>query len=159
MKKLLSSLVILLSVTGCTQIPIAEKGNGDLQKVTSFEASDQYGVMYLYRDRESDYAALELEIAIGDEDVSTWGRCYKRVELEPGEYHLEANHYDAFGFEEERDYQAVAGQVDFFEYKPIRRFGIPGETKIIPKPAEEAIAAIKAQRLCPNPTAFVKLSD
>ncbi|MDX1319234.1 MAG: hypothetical protein R3207_03600 [Oceanospirillum sp.] len=159
MKKLLTSIVLLLSITGCTQIPIAEKDNGDLQKVTSFEASEKYGVMYLYRDRTSDYPAHEFEIAIGDEDVSTWSSCYKRVELEPGMYHLEANHYDTFGFEDERDYLAVAGQVDFFEYKPILRFGVPGETKIIPKTREEAVEIIKKQQLCPNPPAFVKLSD
>ncbi len=159
MKKLLTSIALLLSITGCTQIPIAEKDNGDLQKVTAFEASEQYGVLYLYRDRNSDYSGIELEIEIGDEDVSTWPSCYKRVELEPGLYHLEANHYDTFGFEEERDYKAVAGQVDFFEYKPIRRIGIPGETKIIPKTREEAVEIIKKQQLCPNPPAFVKLSD
>ena len=151
MKRILISIFTVLTITGCSSIPMVQKDSDEFQKIVSFAPADENSVIYLYRNRDSDFGLFELKIDIGEDDVTTYPACYLRIELSPGNYHIEADHPDMFGFEQEMDFHAVSGEVSFFEYLPIARFGVPGETKIIPKEKDEAINIIKAQKLCINP--------
>ncbi|WP_028870428.1 hypothetical protein [Psychromonas arctica] len=151
MKKILISIITILIITGCSSIPVANTDNEEHKKIVSFKPANDSSVIYLYRDRTSDFGLFELSIDIGGDDIDTYAACYRRIELSPGLYHIEADHPDVFGFEDEIDFDAVLGEISFFEYLPIARFGVPGSTKIVPKEKEEAINIIKSQNLCANP--------
>lgn len=92
-----------------------------------------------------------LDIHIGEHSVETSPACFVRIEMTPGTYLVEANHPDMFGFEEEMTFEARGGEMAFFEYKPISRLVVPGETKIIARSKEEAVNTIKKQDLCISP--------
>lgn len=143
--------VIVFSLFGCATRPIVPAGSTESVQISSFSPLADRAVVYLYRDRTSNYGLFELTLDIGQDTISTHPACYIRVELEPGQYHFEANHPSLFGFEDEMDFNAVAGNVSFFEYKPIARFIVPGSTKIMTKSKEEATATINSQKLCSLP--------
>jgi hypothetical protein len=143
--------IMVFSLFGCATRPIVPAGSVESVQITSFSPSSDRAVVYLYRDRTSNYGLFELTLDIGKDTISTHPACYIRIELEPGQYHFEANHPSLFGFEDEMDFNAVAGHVSFFEYKPIARFIVPGSTKIITKYKEEATATITSQKLCSLP--------
>ena len=151
MKKLIALTLVLFTAYGCTTIPSASKDSAEGQKSLSFEPSEDMGVMYLYRDRNSHFGLFQLDIYIGDHEVLTSPRCFVRVELAPDTYLVEADHPDLFGFEDEITFEARAGEVTFYEYKPIARFVVPGSTKIIERTREEAITIIREQDLCISP--------
>ena len=155
MKALLVLAIIAIGLSGCTSIPKVQVDSEESQVINSFDAIPDKSVVYLYRDRNSHFGLFTLDISIGNDDVETFAACFVRVELEPGMYHFEADHTDLFGFEDELDFDAKAGELSFFEYKPISRFIVPGSTKIIAKTKHKAIALIKSQKLCANP--IVKL--
>ncbi|WP_136486694.1 hypothetical protein [Vibrio sp. H11] len=159
MKKLLLPLLTVLVASGCSTVPVLTQDSPELQTTQSFSAVDDKAVIYLYRDREANFGLFELEIHIDDEDVNTYPACYRRFELEPGNYFFEADHPDVFGFEDEMNFTAKAGEVSYFEYLPIARFGIPGETKIVAKTAEETQQLIREQDLCVNPIVQLKARD
>lgn len=152
MKVLIALAVLVLSLSGCTIIPRVDLNSDDAKVINSFDVLPSKSVVYLYRDRNSDFGLFTLDISIGNDDVETFASCFVRLELEPGMYHFEADHTDMFGFEDELDFDAKPGDLSFFEYKPISRFIVPGSTKIIPKSKDEAVATIRAQKLCANPT-------
>ena len=142
---------VLFTAYGCTAIPSMEKGSPDGLVSLSFEPDESKGVVYLYRDRESHFGVFILDIYIGDHTVETSPACFVRIELVPGTYLVEADHPDMFGIEDEMTFEAQAGQVSFFEYKPISRPIVPGETKIIERYKEEAVSTINNQNLCISP--------
>lgn len=151
MKNVCVLAVVLFAVYGCGAIPSVEKGSPDGQVSLSFDPVEDKGVMYLYRDRESHFGLFILDIYIGDDTVETSPACFVRIELAPGTYFVEADHPDTFGIEDEMTFEAKEGQVAFYEYKPIARPVVPGETKIIPRSREEAISKIESQELCISP--------
>ena len=155
MKALFVLAIIAIGLSGCTSIPKVQVDSEEFKVINSFDAIPDKSVVYLYRDRNSHFGLFTLDISIGNDDVETFAACFVRVELDPGMYHFEADHTDVFGFEEELDFDAKAGELSFFEYKPISRFIVPGSTKIIAKTKDEAIALIKSQKLCATP--IVKL--
>lgn len=152
MKVLLVLTILALGLTGCVSIPKVDMNSEDAKVINSFDSIPDKSVVYLYRDRNSHFGLFTLDISIGDDDVETFSSCFVRIELEPGMYHLEADHTDLFGFEDEINFNAKAGELSFFEYKPISRFIVPGSTKIISKTKEEAVSTIQSQKLCANPT-------
>ncbi len=152
MKVLFVLAVLALGLSGCTTVPKVDLNSDDAKVINSFDALPDKSVVYLYRDRDSHFGLFTLDISIGNDDVETFAACFVRLELEPGMYHFEADHTDMFGFEDELDFDAKAGELSFFEYKPISRFIVPGSTKIIPKSKDEAVATIQKQKLCANPT-------
>ena len=152
MKVLLVLAILALGLSGCTAIPKVDMNSDDAKVINSFESISDKSVVYLYRDRNSHFGLFTLDITIGYDNVETFSSCFVRIELEPGMYHFEADHTDLFGFEDEIDFNAQAGELSFFEYKPIARFIVPGSTKIIPKTKKEAVATIQSQKLCANPT-------
>lgn len=156
LKKILLSIVTVSVLGGCTTIPQVESSSKEATQIKSFSASKDNAVIYLYRDKKSDYGLFELPITIGDDDVMTYSSCYRRIELSPGDWEIEADNPDVFGFEDELTFKATPGKVSFYEYKPIAHFVTPGETKILEKTKEDAISVITTQKLCINP--LVKLS-
>ena len=149
--KKLASLALLGSaifMTGCTAIPTMQTDDPDYKKMTEFSAEKDSGVLYIFRAMTSDYNHVVLDLDINDEDYLTHPRCYTRFELPPGTYHLEADHPDTFGFEQELDVTFTAGDVKFYEFLPIIKFGIPGESKLIETHRSDAIAKIQSQKLC-----------
>ena len=155
MKKFLIIALGLLTLTACSSVPLVKKDSKEHQIISSFESSETLGVVYLYRDRNSDFNAHEISVNIEGDDVFTYPSYYRRIELKPGEYHFEANGIGTFAFEEELDFKSVAGEVSFFEYKPIHNLVTPNETRIIPKTRDEAVKTIVSQGLKANP--IVKL--
>ena len=151
MKQIAALALVLFAAYGCSVIPQVEKDSADGQASLSFEPDPNRGVMYLYRDRDSDFGVVMLNIYIAEHTVNTSPGCFVRVELDPGTYFVEANHTDVFGFEDEMTFEARAGEVSFFEYKPISRLVVPGETKIIERSRENAIETITKQDLCISP--------
>jgi hypothetical protein len=152
MKVLLVLTILATGLSGCTAIPKVQINSEDAKITNSFDVTPDKSVVYLYRDRNSHFGLFVLDISIGKDDVETYPSCFVRIELDPGIYHFEADHIDVFGFEDELDFNAKAGELSFFEYKPISRFIIPDSTNIIPKTKDEAISLIHSQKLCANPT-------
>jgi len=156
LKKIAVLAFVLLTTYGCSTIQSLDKESQGGAVALSFAPSETQAVMYLYRDRDSHFGLFMLDIYINEHTVTTSPRCFVRVELEPGSYFIEADHPDMLGFEDELTLTAEAGQLKFYEYKPISRFVVPGETKIIERSKEEAMANITEQNLCISP--LVRLS-
>lgn len=151
MKQFATLALVLFATYGCSTIPSVDRDSKDGLVSLSFEPNQDRGVMYLYRDRESHFGLFRLDIHIGDDSVETSPACFVRIEMPPGTYFVEADHPDMFGFEDEMTFEAQAGEMAFFEYKPISRPVVPGETKIIERSKEEALDTIKRQNLCISP--------
>ncbi|MCK7542779.1 hypothetical protein MLC59_01165 [Marinobacter bryozoorum] len=151
MKQIVVLAMILFGAYGCTTVPSVDRDSEQGVLSLSFEPDDERGVMYLYRDRESHFGMHFLDIYIGDHTVETSAACFVRIELAPGDYLVEADHPDMFGFEDEMMFEAQPGTVAFFEYKPIARLVVPGSTKIIERSKQATIDKIQEQNLCVSP--------
>lgn len=157
MKKHLGMLIAVLSVAGCASIQNVPYDTDEGRTIRSLAPAADKGVMYLYRDRMSHYGRFEIDIAIGDQDVTTQPACFVRIELQPGRYHVEASHPDLVGYEDEMDFDAKAGEVSFFEYKPTAAIMLQGSTRIIPKSRDEVQQLIRSQNLCASPLVTIPL--
>lgn len=151
LKRMVVLAFVLFTSYGCSTIQKLDRESQEGATALSFAPSESHAVMYLYRDRESHFGVHMLNIYINEHKVTTSPRCFVRLELEPGSYFIEADHPDVFGFEDELTLTAEAGQLMFYEYKPIARLVVSGETKIIERSKDEAIAAITEQDLCISP--------
>lgn len=152
MLKRIAVLAFVLSTSyGCSTIQSLDKESQEGMTALSFTPSESQAVMYLYRDRESHFGLYMLDIDINEHTVTTSPSCFVRIKLEPGSYFIEADHTDLFGFEDELTLTAKAGDMMFYEYKPIARFIVPGSTKIIERSKDEAMTTITEQNLCISP--------
>lgn len=158
MKKPLGLLIAVLAVAGCATIQDTPPDTDQGRAIRSLAPAADKGVLYLYRDRMSHYGLFAIDIGIGGQDVTTQPACFVRIELPPGRYHLEASHPDLFGHEDELEFDARAGEVSFFEYKPTAAALFQGSTRIIPRSRDEVQSLIHSQNLCASPTVTVPAS-
>lgn len=148
-------VVLLNLVVGCTTFETVKPDSVEGVEILKFEAPADGAALYVYRDRGSHFGGFEMILDVNEVEISLAPSCFKRVELSPGSYHLNANHPDLLGSEQELDLVVAVGDVRVLEFKPISRFAIPGESKLIPKTVEEARAAISAQALCMQSTSRI----
>ncbi|MHB0765821.1 hypothetical protein ACYCFC_15790 [Stutzerimonas sp. NM35] len=148
MKKILTTIAAVTLLTGCTTFETVSRQSPEAEEILTFNAPLDGAALYLYRDRKSSYGGVEMILDINDKEVSLAGSCLKRVELTPGTYHLNANHPDLLGGEQELDITLSLGDVKILEFKPILRPIIPGESKLIPRTIEELRSLVDSQPLC-----------
>ena len=148
--KLMILLLCVISAcfTGCSAIQLEVEGTEDYKKIMDFKSEPGMATLYVYRDNNSDFGFARLSFAINGYDVYLDPACVVRVELEPNTYHLEADHLDVWGFEDEIDITLQAGEIRYLEFKSVfRRIG-PGSSRLINRTATGAQEKIKNQNLC-----------
>lgn len=148
MKKTLAAALSTLLLTGCTTFETVSHQTPEAQEILAFNAPQEGAALYLYRDRNSHYRGFEMILDIDDKEISLAGACLKRIELAAGTYHLNANHPDVLGGEQELDITLAQGDVQVLEFKPISRPIIPGESKLIPRTVAELQNLATSQSLC-----------
>ncbi|RJX80327.1 hypothetical protein [Pseudomonas sp. LS-2] len=150
--KVCLAAIVLAVVSGCTTVETMSRGSDDGLRALSMVAPRGGAALYVYRDRASDFGLYQMKLTINGKDVVLAPACVTRIELTPGHYHLEAGHPDLFGGEQEVDMDATVGGVTVFEFKPVARFVISGESKLIPTTAPSLLQVIHSQRLCMQST-------
>jgi hypothetical protein len=148
--KIFASLAFTLAaLTGCTTATVLDAGSSEGQKAASFAPAEGRAVVYLYRNRAADdFQGFQLNVNFDGDAVTMFPACFKRIELKPGQIELEATHPDVFGFEQEVVVSLKAGDVKVYEFRPISKFGLPGESKLIEVSPETGKAVVADQRLC-----------
>ncbi|MAM89575.1 hypothetical protein [Allohahella sp. A8] len=158
MKKIYKGLAIISALSvlhGCVNVPVIKPGDADYDRIVQFQPSDDKGVLYVYRDVGSHYGLFQLELQIeGKEDIVTSPSSFVRIELEPGNYQLEADHPDIFGFEDELDLVFAAGETRYLEFKPVARFIVPGSSYLLEVDEAAAQDKIRTQNLVPRTTEY-----
>lgn len=147
-KSILAMTLVAAALTGCSTAAVLNPNSSEGQKASSFGPSTDRGVVYVYRDRSSDFGGLELYLKVNGANVSTHPACYKRIELKPGVVTLEATHPDLLGSQQEITVPLKAGDVKVYEFRPIARFGLPGESKLLEITPEAGKAITSDQKLC-----------
>lgn len=152
MKKMLALALLAMAATGCTTLPALDPNSDAGKAARTMEAPKDGAALYVYRDRSSDFGIYQLILGVNDNDVITAPACYTRFNLKPGTYHLEAHHPDLLAAQQEMDVTVKPGDVKVLEFKPMARFGLPGESKLLVQNAEGFSALRDNQRLCIQPT-------
>lgn len=148
MKKILAATFSVLLFTGCTTFETVSPQTPEAQEILAFNSPQEGAALYVYRDRKSHYGGFEMILDVNDKEISLAGACLKRIELAAGTYHLNANHPDLLGGEQELDITLAQGDVQVLEFKPISRPIIPGESKLIPRTIAELQNLANSQSLC-----------
>lgn len=148
MKKIFTPIALVTLLAGCTTFETVSRQSPEADDILAFKAPFDGAALYVYRDRKSNYGGHEMILDIDDNEISLAGSCLKRIELAPGTYHLNANHPDVLGGEQEVDIALSQGDVKVLEFKPILRPIIPGESKLIPRTVEELQSLVDSQPLC-----------
>jgi|GEM_PF-4415610 hypothetical protein len=148
MKKILITIAAVTILAGCTTFETVSRQSPEAEEILAFNSPSDGAALYVYRDRKSSYGGVEMILDIDEKEISLAGSCLKRVELTPGTYHLNANHPDVLGGEQEVDVTLSPGDVKVLEFKPIFRPIIPGESKLIARTVEELQSLVDSQSLC-----------
>ena len=146
--KLLPAALALAVATGCSTVNVLNPNSAEGQKASSFESAPDRAVVYVYRDRASHFGAFALNLKVNGDNVSTSPACYKRIEFQPGTVTLEATHPDMFGSQQEITVPLIVGDVKVYEFRPIARFGLPGESKLLEVSTAAGKALVANQHLC-----------
>jgi hypothetical protein len=156
MKKIhiIAALFAASLLAGCSTAKTNQPGSEAELAAKSFEAPAAGAAIYVYRARGSHFGAHELMLEVDGKSLSTMPACYFRMEHKPGTVTLKAKHADLLGGEQEISVPVSVGDVKVFEFKPIARFLVPGESKLLPVDPVTAKALVAEQQLC-NTQTFV----
>ena len=151
MKKVLTILITMVSIglTACASMPIA-KDEGEAKVVQSFAPVADKGVVYVYYDIDTQYAAYVLPVSIGDKGtVDTNALGYARVETNPGQYEVDVHTSEVTASIQTAQLTVKAGDVKFVRIKLIARPLIGAKGSVVEVSSDEAIAEIKKRKLTP----------
>lgn len=148
MKSAFAAVCVLAMLGGCSTSKILNPVSPQGVKAASFDADSQKGVIYIYRSRTSDFGGFELNVKFNGENVPVLPACFKRVELQPGVVKVEGTHPDLFATQQEITIPLKAGDVKVYEFRPVERFALPGESKLLEVTIDAAKAITADQKLC-----------
>lgn len=148
MKKLLLLSLLGLSMTGCVSFKTENQATPEAEMIKAMQAPEEGAALYVYRDHGSDLNYVLFELDINGKGVPVAHGCIARIEMKPGTYHLESDHPDVLGQEQEMDLTVKAGDVRVIEYKPIHRILVPGETKLIEHSKEDMRRLLDKGQFC-----------
>ena len=149
---LLAALFAVSLLAGCSTAQTNLPGSDAEIAAKSFEAPATGAAIYVYRARGSHFGAHELMLEVDGKSLSTMPACYFRIEHKPGTVTLKAKHTDLLGGEQEVAVPVSVGDVKVFEFKPIARLVVPGESKLLPVDLVTAKALVAEQQLCNTQT-------
>ncbi len=154
LRKLITTLLLIAVFFsyGCTQIQYASEKDADYQQIIEFTPVNDKGVVYIIRDKESDFQIHELSVNFNNQKVNLWPMTYTRVVVKPGQYNLEPNIPGVFSIEEELNINIKPGDVVFLKMEAHARIGIPNKGSITVIPEDVAKRGIQIYKLKPAPT-------
>jgi hypothetical protein len=157
MKKtiLLSALVSIGLLSGCTSIPTLDSSSPDYLKTMSFDPAPDKAVLYIYRSRLSDFQGLATSVDIGDVELTIFPNCVHRFELASGSYNFEPNGIGTFAIEEEIDIEMAKGSVNVLELHHNSRIAVPNVSKLIIQNQAELEKIMATDDLCVTPIKII----
>lgn len=149
-----SLFAVALAVSGCGSVQTIDPSSEAGKVASGFSAPADGAAVYIYRDRKSHFGLHQLTLKINQSSYATFPACYFRMEFKPGDVELQAKHPDLFAGQEKVTLALAPGDVKVYEFKPISRLVIPGESKLIQRSIDDIKARVADQRLC-NTETFV----
>lgn len=151
MRNLFIAPILLLSalMSGCVTSPLNAPGSEQNNAAQRFEAPTGGAAIYVYRDPEFDeLRGFAMTLDVNETEVMTFPGCYIRIETQPGSYLLESSHPDLLADTQDVSVTMAVGDVKVYEFQPISRIIISGETKLIERQVSETKSLIQRKKLC-----------
>ena len=126
MKKriILSALVSVGLLSGCTSIPSLDSSSPDYLKSMSFAPVPDKATLYVYRTKLSDFQGMVTTVDIGEVELEIFPNCVHRFELASGSYDFEPNGIGTFSIEEEISIDMAKGSVNFVELHHTSKYSL-----------------------------------